>query len=61
LGITPAGRFYVMASVQTVTNGKFDPSVLYVWWSKNQHEFEQVKKITKDDKSVPIIWLKTVK
>jgi branched-chain amino acid transport system substrate-binding protein len=61
LGITPAGRMHVMASVQTVTNGKFDPSVLYVWWSKNQHEFEQVKKITKDDKSVPIKWLKTVK
>jgi len=61
LGITPAGRIHVMASVQTVTNGKFDPSVLYVWWSKNQHEFEQVKKITKDDKSVPIKWLKTVK
>src|SRR5450759_2544427 len=61
LGITPAGRMHVMASVQTITNGKSDPSVLYVWWSKNQNEFEQVKKITKDDKSVPIKWLKTVK
>jgi branched-chain amino acid transport system substrate-binding protein len=61
LGLSPTGRMHVMASVQTVTNGKSDPSSLYVWWPKTQAEFEQVKKITKSDKSVPIIWLKTVR
>jgi branched-chain amino acid transport system substrate-binding protein len=61
LGLTSAGRMHVMASVQTVTNGKSDASVLYVWWPKTQAEFEHVKKVTKSDKSVPIIWLKTVK
>lgn len=60
-GITEQGRMVLMASVQTITNGKSDPSVLYVWWPKTQKEFNQVKKVTKTDKSVPIIWWKGAK
>ncbi len=44
-GITPAGRMLIMASVQTVTKGKSDPSVLYAWWPTTQKEFENAKKI----------------
>jgi branched-chain amino acid transport system substrate-binding protein len=57
-GLTDAGRIMIMASVQTITNGKSDKSELYVWWPKNQSEFEQVKKISKNDKSVPIKYMR---
>ncbi len=57
MGITDAGRMYVAASVQTITNGKSNPSELYVWWPKNQKEFDQAKKMTKATKN-PIKWLK---
>jgi len=57
-GVNEPGRMLIMASVQTVTNGKSDKSELYVWWPKTQKEFDQVKKISKTDKSVPFKWLK---
>lgn len=56
-GIEKTGRMYVAASVQTITNGKSDPSDLYVWWSKTQKEFDAVKKLTAA-KQNPILWLK---
>ncbi|MCX7981333.1 MAG: ABC transporter substrate-binding protein [Syntrophales bacterium] len=59
-GITEKGNTLIMASVQTVTGGKSDPSSLYVWWTKSKKEFEDLKKITKTDKSVPIILFPTV-
>ncbi len=61
LGINDAGRMLIMASVQTVTNGKSDKSELYIWWPKTQKEFDLVKKTTKTDKSVPLKWLKASK
>jgi branched-chain amino acid transport system substrate-binding protein len=57
-GITDHGRMHIMASVQTVTNGKSDKSELYAWWPKNQSDFDKLKKTTKTDKSIPIKWLK---
>ena len=56
-GITSTGRMYIAASVQTITNGKFNPSELYVWWPKTQKEFIQTKKMSKATKN-PIKWLK---
>jgi len=56
-GITPAGRLLIMASVGTITNGKFDTSSLYVWWPETQKEFEAIKKQS-TAKQNPIIWLK---
>ncbi|KAF0157065.1 MAG: branched-chain amino acid ABC transporter substrate-binding protein LivK [Syntrophaceae bacterium] len=43
-GIEKSGRMHVAASTQTITNGKSDPSTLYVWWPKTQKEFDLVKK-----------------
>lgn len=57
-GIANAGRLLIFVSVQTVTNGKSDKSELYAWWPKNQNEFDQVKKTTKTNKSIPLKWLK---
>jgi len=56
-GITKAGRLYVAASVQTITNGKSDPSALYVWWPDDQKTVDALKKITAV-KNNPILWLK---
>ena len=56
-GITRAGRMLIMASVQTITNGKFDPSVLYAWWPETKKEFEEVKKIGGTPQN-EVIWLK---
>ena len=41
-GLTDAGRMLIMCSVQTVTKGKSDPSVLYAWWPKTQKEFNKL-------------------
>jgi branched-chain amino acid transport system substrate-binding protein len=60
-GINDAGRMLIFASVQTVTNGKSDKSELYAPWPKNQAEFDQLKKTTKTDRSVPMKWLKAAK
>jgi branched-chain amino acid transport system substrate-binding protein len=57
-GIADAGRMLILVSVQTVTNGKSDKSELYAWWPKNQNEFDQVKKTTKTNKSIPLKLLK---
>jgi len=61
LGINEGGRMHIFASVQTMTAGKSDPTVLYAWWPQTPQEFEKVKQATKVDKSVPIKWLKYVK
>ncbi|HCX01664.1 MAG TPA: hypothetical protein DHO02_04540, partial [Syntrophaceae bacterium] len=55
-GIEPAGRLQIMASVGTITNGKFDKSELYVWWG-GQKEYERVKKLSTATNN-PIIFLK---
>lgn len=60
-GINDVNCMIIMASVQTITNGKSDPSVLYVWWPKTQKEFDQVKKVSKTDKRVPMRWFKAAK
>jgi branched-chain amino acid transport system substrate-binding protein len=56
-GINPAGRMHIAASVQTITNGQSDPSVLYVWWPETQAAFEIIKKQSVA-KQNPIYWLK---
>jgi len=58
-GINEKGNTLILASVQTVTAGKSNPSALYAWWPKTNKEFEAIKKITKVDKSVPIYWFPT--
>ncbi len=42
-GLENNGRLHVAASVQTITEGKTDPTVLYLWWPRTQNEFEEVK------------------
>jgi len=59
-GINEKGNTLIMASVQTITGGKSDPSSLYVWWTRDKKQFEQIKKTTKTHKSVPILWFPTV-
>jgi len=56
-GVTDTGRMLIMASVQTVTNGKFDPSVLYAWWPKTQKEFETARELGRTPQN-EVIWLK---
>jgi branched-chain amino acid transport system substrate-binding protein len=56
-GITPTGRMHILASVQTITGGKSDPSVLYCWWPNTQKEFKAIKKKSTVKKN-PIYWLK---
>ncbi|MCX7981806.1 MAG: ABC transporter substrate-binding protein [Syntrophales bacterium] len=56
-GITPQGRLMIANAIQTVTNGKPDPTALYYWWPKTKAEFEQYKKQTKFTRNEHI-WLK---
>ena len=56
-GIEKSGRMHIAASTQTITNGKSDPSVLYVWWPKTQKEFDAIKKRSAT-KQNEIIWMK---
>ena len=56
-GIEKSGRMHVAASVQTITNGKSDPSSLYIWWARDQKEFDSVKKRSLA-KQNEIIWMK---
>ena len=56
-GITKAGRLWIAASVQTITNGKSDITSLHVWWPKTQTELDKVKSVTMA-KQNPIIWYK---
>jgi branched-chain amino acid transport system substrate-binding protein len=56
-GIEKSGHMHIAASVQTITKGKSDPSVLYVWWTKNQKDFDLVKKRSAA-KQNEIIWMR---
>ena len=56
-GIEKTGRMHIAASVQTITKGKSDPSVMYIWWPKTQKEFDLVKKGTAAKKN-EIFWMK---
>lgn len=56
-GINETGRMLILASVQTISNGKSNPSELYYWWPKTKQEFEKGKKQSKALKN-PKIWLK---
>jgi len=55
-GESPLGRIYWPASVQTIKNGKYDSFSQFVWWPKNQAEFNKVKKVSKNPS--PLKWLK---
>ena len=58
-GLTDDGVQQMLASVQSVDNGKLSPVTLYVWWAKDQKEFDRVKKLSKFDQSkMKIKWLK---
>ncbi|MEE9911504.1 MAG: ABC transporter substrate-binding protein [Deltaproteobacteria bacterium] len=57
MGIEKNGRMHVAASVQTITNGKSDPTTLYLWWPRTQKEFEADKKRSAT-KQNEIIWQK---
>jgi len=57
MGIEKNGRMHVAASVQTITNGKSDPTILYLWWPKTQKEFEAEKKRSAT-KQNEIVWQK---
>jgi branched-chain amino acid transport system substrate-binding protein len=46
LGMSAAGRFYLMTSIQSMTDGKSDAAVQYAWWPKTRKEFEEVKKLS---------------
>lgn len=56
-GIEKTGRMHIAASVQTITKGKSDPSVMYIWWPKTQKEFDLVKKGTAAKKN-EMFWMK---
>jgi len=57
-GVTDAGRMLIMSSVQTVTKGKSDPSVLYAWWPKTQKEFDKlVVQAAVGGGKNPVYWL----
>lgn len=53
-GISPAGRLYSLAGVQSIKNGKFTQPDMYVWWTKTSVEFDKVKKATKYKASVKL-------
>jgi len=57
-GINSAGRMLILASVQTVTDGKLNRAELYAPWPTSQREFDQLKKTSKTDKKIPLSWLK---
>jgi len=48
----------ILASVQTVTDGKLNRAELYAPWPTSQREFDQLKKTSKTDKKIPLSWLK---
>jgi branched-chain amino acid transport system substrate-binding protein len=56
-GIADAGRLHIMNSVQTITDGKYDPSVLYARWPQTQKEFENVKRLGGTPQN-EVLWLK---
>jgi len=56
-GISSAGRVYTMVGVQSIKNGRFTQTDMYVWWAKTQAEFDKVKKATKY--TVPLKWFKS--
>jgi branched-chain amino acid transport system substrate-binding protein len=56
-GINDEGRMLSFLVVQTRTNGKADPTVMYAWWPKTKDEYEKIKKLSKTDPSVERKWL----
>ncbi len=46
LGMSAGGRFYLLTSIQPMTDGKSEPVVQYAWWPKTEKEFEAVKKLS---------------
>lgn len=45
-GLTADGRQQMLASVQSIANGKLSPPILYAWWPKSKEEFLKVKETT---------------
>lgn len=56
LGITPEGGIYAWGATQTITDGKFNPTVMYASWPKTQKEWDAVLKMSKKDKSIVKKW-----
>jgi hypothetical protein len=56
-GITSDGRMEIIPYAQMVKGGKLTTPTVYVWWSKTQQEFNQVKKISKS--TSVLSWKKT--
>ena len=58
-GIADTGRLHILASVQTITNGKSDPSSLYAYWPVTKKEFEKVMKLGETGGGQnPVLWLR---
>jgi branched-chain amino acid transport system substrate-binding protein len=58
-GIADTGRLHILASVQTITNGKSDPSSLYAYWPVTKKEFDKVMKLGETGGGqTPVLWLK---
>jgi len=55
-GISDVGRLYYPVPLGMVQNGKFSSPTMYIWWTKTQKEFDQVKKTAKYN--VPVTMFK---
>lgn len=45
-GLTVDGRQEMLASVQSIEDGKLTPPVLYAWWPKTKADFEKIESAT---------------
>ncbi len=45
-GLTADGRQEMLASVQSIEDGKLTPPVLYAWWPKTREEFSKIERAT---------------
>jgi branched-chain amino acid transport system substrate-binding protein len=45
--VSPAGRMLMPIVTQVVQGGKFSQATAYIWWTKTNVEFENIKKISK--------------
>lgn len=46
-GISDKGRVYCMSFVQTIENGKYGSATLYMWWPKDEQEFNKYRSMFK--------------
>jgi branched-chain amino acid transport system substrate-binding protein len=57
-GITEEGRFLIYSSTQSISDGKWDQPIVYVWWTRTQEEFDEVDRSSQLDKRIQKKWLK---